>query len=126
MKIAITTTPLIIMIIAFIWTNWLINSRIKSKADRKKYKKFFNERLSIFFQPFFILTFLIGIALFPKPDSWVTFGIIMFCLKFILMIIQGLLSIHYFKDIIFSYKLLLYGTIDEIINDMEKNIKTQG
>jgi hypothetical protein len=65
---------------------------------------------------------MLGLIFFPKPDTWVTFGILMFCLKGILLILQGSVSMLLFKKIKNSINHLRTGTLEEIWADYEKYV----
>lgn len=117
--IIISITPILAYTILFIWTNWLINSKLTNKDDRKRYKKFFNKRLGTFFAPIFLFSVLLATVLFPKPDTWVTFGIILFALKVVNMFLQGAISYMMFNSIRDSIYKLRHDTVENILNDIE-------
>ena len=78
-KIVIILIPTITYFMFWIWTNKLINSKIKNTESRKKYKKAFGINLVDVFAPIFLIPVLI-IMMFSFKEEYAKDG--NGCLKF--------------------------------------------
>ena len=84
-KIIIILIPTITYLIFWIWTNKLINSKIKNIESRKKYKKVFREHTSDVFAPIFLVAVVIILIFFSKEENIKddNFSIVYIIMKFI-------------------------------------------
>ena len=97
-KIIIILIPTITYLIFWIWTNKLINSKIKNIESRKKYKKVFREHTSDVFAPIFLVAVVIILIFFSKEENIKddNFSIVYIIMKFILLIpIIGIAKIKF-------------------------------
>ena len=97
-KTVIQLIPMLMYIAVLFWTNKLINNKIKNKPNRKKYKKYFNKELGLFFFPFMAGTALLLFA-FNKPTLKETLPLINFILRFIVLLTQIILAVMVFPKV---------------------------
>jgi hypothetical protein len=120
-KISIIAIPIFIYIMFWIWTNWLINSKIKNKENRKRFKKYFNENISDVFKPIFLISGLIILIFFTKRDGTINdfFNIgyiIMDCILFYFVIRIATIKYEYIKRDIIDLKTKTETEIIERLN----------
>ena len=113
-KIVIQLIPILVYVTALLWTNELINRKIIPKPDRKKYKKYFNERLGSLFLPIIsgmaILMFFLNN---PVPKE--TIHLTNFIIKIILVLIQFALAIIVFPKVRRDVKDILNSEKEELM-----------
>ncbi len=120
-KISIIAIPIFIYIMFWIWTNWLINSKIKNKENRKRFKKYFNENISDVFKPIFLISGLIILIFFTKRhgtiNDFFNIGyIIMDCILFYFVIRIATIKYEYIKRDIIDLKTKTETEIIERLN----------
>lgn len=99
MKIIISIIPILAYIIILIWTNSRINSIISNKSDRKRYKAYFNKMLGEFLSPVFLLSAVLLMIFFSKPEKYIILGITFIVLKIMTLALSGLNSFYIFRNI---------------------------
>ena len=87
-KIVIILIPTITYFMFWIWTNKLINSKIKNTDSRKIYKKSFSQNTADVFAPIFLISIVIILMFFSKEENAKdgNFAIFYIVMKFILLI----------------------------------------
>ena len=87
-KIVIILIPTITYFMFWIWTNKLINSKIKNTESRKKYKKSFSQNTADVFAPIFLISNVVILMFFSKEENAKdgNFAIFYIVMKFILLI----------------------------------------
>lgn len=121
MKTVLAMIPILAYVIIWLLTNRLINAKITIKADRKRYKRFFNSRLANLFAPIFLFFFLLAYLIFPKKETYIIFAVILFSLKVIIMLMQGAISISIFFQLKGNIHKLRTDTPENILKDIVEN-----
>ncbi len=119
-KLIIGIIPIIIYLTVLLWTNKLINDKIKNKENKALYKKVFNRNLIDVFAPFFLMPTIIFLTLSIKDDKDRIFTIIFIFLNIIFLLIPliGIAKIKY-KYLKADTVRLKTKTENEIINGLK-------